>query len=282
MISSRRSNRLPASQRMRGRVLIAAGSDSGGGAGIQADIKTVTALGGFCATAITALTAQNTLGVHDISSVETSFIQTQMRVVLNDLGADCLKTGMLHSPDVINGVCDVLEAEAKSIPLVVDPVMVAKGGATLLDNDGISTLRGRLLPLASLITPNIPEAENLLGNSIQGLDEMKFAAEAIVGMGPAAVLIKGGHMDGNTLTDILFDGENFYLFETERIDTVHTHGTGCTMASAIATGLAQGISLPNSVELAQAYVVEAIRGAPGYGQGHGPIDHGHTVSPYAP
>ena len=265
---------------MRGRVLIVAGSDSGGGAGIQADIKTVTALGGFSATAITALTAQNTIGVHGVASVETSFIKAQMRVVLDDLGADCLKTGMLHCPEVINAVCDVLEVEATGIPLVVDPVMIAKGGATLLDNDGISTLRSRLLPLASLITPNIPEAETLLGISIKGVDEMKSAAEALIGMGPAAVLVKGGHMDGNKLTDVLFDAEHFHLFQTERVETVHTHGTGCTLSSAIATRLAQGFSLPTAVETAQAYVGGAIRSAPGYGQGHGPIDHGHNVLPF--
>ena len=265
---------------MNGRVLIVAGSDSGGGAGIQADIKTVTALDGFAMTAITALTAQNTLGVHDVSPVDIGFIQTQMRVVLDDLGADSLKTGMLHSPEVIDAVCSVVEADAASIPLVVDPVMVAKGGASLLDSDAVATLRDRLLPLARVITPNIPEAETLLGARIAGVDGMKSAAEKLMSMGPAAVLIKGGHMEGDRLTDVLLDADGFHLFETDRVDTVHTHGTGCTMASAIATGLAQGKSLPDAVSRAQAYVAAAIRGAPGFGQGHGPIDHGHTVSPF--
>ena len=265
---------------MNGRVLIVAGSDSGGGAGIQADIKTVTALDGFAMTAITALTAQNTLGVHGVSPVDIDFIQIQMRVVLEDIGADSIKTGMLHSAEVIEAVCSVAEKEASGIPLVVDPVMVAKGGASLLDTDAVATLRDRLLPLAGVITPNIPEAEALLGTEISGLDDMKASAERLVSLGPPAVLVKGGHMDGHVLTDVLLDVDGFHLFETERVDTVHTHGTGCTMASAIATGLAQGIGLPAAVGRAQAYVAAAIRGAPGYGSGHGPIDHGHTVSPF--
>lgn len=267
---------------MKGRVLIIAGSDSGGGAGIQADVKSVTALGGFAATAITALTAQNTLGVHDVYPVDTDFIQTQMRVVLDDIGADCLKTGMLHSADVIEAVCAVLEDEAVGIPVVVDPVMVAKGGASLLDGDSVATLRDRLLPLSRVITPNIPEAEEILDapGSIAGVDDMKAAAEALRALGPAAVLVKGGHMEGNALSDVLLDDDGFHIFETQRIDTAHTHGTGCTLASSIATGVAQGLTLPAAVGRAQAYVVAAIKGAPGYGAGHGPIDHGHTVAPF--
>ena len=262
---------------MTGRVLIIAGSDSGGGAGIQADLKTVTALKGYAATAITALTAQNTLGVHNVLSVETDFLQEQMRVVLHDIGADCLKTGMLHSAEVIEAVCAVIEADASDIPLVVDPVMVAKGGASLLDIDSVGSLRERLLPLARIITPNIPEAETLLGGTISSLDDMKRSAEKLLDMGPGAVLIKGGHMSGNRLTDVLLDADGFHLFETDRVETVHTHGTGCTTASAIAAGIAQGLQLPAAVKRAQAYVAAAIRAAPGIGQGHGPIDHGHTV-----
>lgn len=267
---------------MKGRVLIIAGSDSGGGAGIQADVKSVTALGGFAATAITALTAQNTLGVHDVFPVDTGFIQKQMRVVLDDIGADCLKTGMLHSAEVIEAVCTVLENEAAGIPVIVDPVMVAKGGASLLDSDSVTTLRDRLLPLAAVITPNIPEAEEILGapGSIVTVDDMKAAAEALKAMGPGAVLVKGGHMEGDALSDVLLDDDGFHVFETQRIDTAHTHGTGCTLASSIATGVAQGMGLPEAVGRAQAYVVAAIGGAPGFGAGHGPIDHGHTVSPF--
>ncbi|MFT5486274.1 MAG: hydroxymethylpyrimidine/phosphomethylpyrimidine kinase [Paracoccaceae bacterium] len=267
---------------MKGRVLIVAGSDSGGGAGIQADIKSVTALGGFAATAITALTAQNTLGVHDVFPVDIDFIQKQMRVVLDDIGADSLKTGMLHSAEVIEAVCAVVDDEATDIPLVVDPVMVAKGGASLLDGDSVATLRDRLLPLARVITPNIPEAEEILGErgSISTVGDMKHAAEALKAMGAGAVLVKGGHMEGDALSDVLLDDDGFHIFETQRIDTAHTHGTGCTLASAIATGIAQGMSLPDAVGRAQAYVVAAIKGAPGYGGGHGPIDHGHTVAPF--
>lgn len=265
---------------MKGRVLIVAGSDSGGGAGIQADIKSVTALGGFAATAITALTAQNTVGVHDVYPVDVGFIQKQMRVVLDDIGADCLKTGMLHSPEVIDAVCDVFESDAAGIPVVVDPVMVAKGGAALLAEEAVSTLRDRLLPLAHVITPNIPEAETLLGESIATVDDMKTAAEKLKSFGPAAVVLKGGHMEGNDLTDVLLDDDGFHLFETKRVDTAHTHGTGCTLASSIAAGVAQGMALPDAVGRAQAYVVVAIKGAPGYGDGHGPVDHGHTVAPF--
>ena len=265
---------------MKGRVLVIAGSDSGGGAGIQADIKSVTALGGFAATAVTALTAQNTLGVHHVFPVETGFIQSQMRVVLDDIGADSLKTGMLHNSEVIEAVSVVLENEATGIPLVVDPVMVAKSGASLLGSDAVATLRDRLLPLATIITPNIPEAEEILSQktgAIKTVDDMKAAAEALKIMGAAAVLVKGGHMEGDALSDVLLDDDEFYVFETQRIDTPHTHGTGCTLASSIATGIAQGLALPSAVNRAQAYVLAAIKGAPGLGAGHGPIDHGHTV-----
>lgn len=267
---------------MKGRVLIVAGSDSGGGAGIQADIKSVTALGGFAATAITALTAQNTLGVQDVFPVDIDFIQNQMRVVLDDIGADSLKTGMLHSAEVIDAVSTVLEREAAGIPVVVDPVMVAKGGASLLDTGSVTTLRDRLLPLARVITPNIPEAEEILGapGSISTVDDMKAAADALKALGPGAVLVKGGHMEGDALSDVLRDDDGFHVFETQRIDTAHTHGTGCTLASSIATGIAQGMGLPEAVGRAQAYVVAAIKGAPGFGAGHGPIDHGHTVAPF--
>lgn len=267
---------------MKGRVLIIAGSDSGGGAGIQADVKSVTALGGFAATAITALTAQNTLGVHDVFPVDIDFVQQQMRVVLDDIGADSLKTGMLHSAEVIEAVCAVIDDDGADIPLVVDPVMVAKGGAALLDVDSVTTLRDRLLPLARVITPNIPEAEKILGapGSISSVADMKQAAEALKALGAGAVLVKGGHMEGDALSDVLLDDDGYHIFETQRVDTVHTHGTGCTLASAIATGLAQKMSLPDAVGRAQAYVVAAIKGAPGYGAGHGPIDHGHTVGPF--
>ncbi len=262
---------------MQGRVLIIAGSDSGGGAGIQADIKTVTALDGFATTAITALTAQNTEGVHGVMPVDIAFIRQQMEVVLRDIGADSIKIGMLHNAEVINVVYSVLGAAAAGIPLVVDPVMVAKGGASLLNADAAGTLRKKLLPLATVITPNIPEAEALLGSSIGSVGDMEEAARALRAMGPAAVLVKGGHMEGDELVDLLVDEDGVHRFETRRIHTVHTHGTGCSLASAIATGLAQGNTLVYAVRRAQTYVAEAIRTAPGFGSGHGPINHAHTL-----
>lgn len=267
---------------MKGRVLIVAGSDSGGGAGIQADIKTVTALGGFAMTAITALTAQNTEGVFGIHEVPADFIALQMRLVLRDIGADCVKIGMLHRPDVIDAVCDTLEAEAVGVPVVVDPVMVAKGGASLLERQAVETMKRRMIAKAAVLTPNLPEAASLVGFAVESREDAVRAATALAKLGPRAVLMKGGHMTGPVLSDLLFaDGLLVAAFDQERIDTPHTHGTGCTTASAIATGLAQGLDLRDAVARALAYVREAIRTAPGYGHGHGPINHGHTVRPFA-
>ena len=264
---------------MKGRVLIVAGSDSGGGAGIQADIKAVTALRGFARTAITALTAQNTLGVHGVHGVPIGFIRQQMAVVLDDLGADAIKTGMLHDVPVIEAVCEEIAARAKGIPLVVDPVMIAKGGHPLIAADAISTLKARLLPLATVITPNLPEAEALVGRPIRTLADMRAAAEALRGLGAPGVLLRGGHMEGSALTDLLVTADGTEEFTATRIETRHTHGTGCTMASAIATGLAQGMALRDAVVRARAYVLAAIAAAPGYGAGHGPLDHGITFDP---
>ncbi|MEE2970120.1 MAG: bifunctional hydroxymethylpyrimidine kinase/phosphomethylpyrimidine kinase [Pseudomonadota bacterium] len=265
---------------MKGRVLIVAGSDSGGGAGIQADIKTVTALGGFAATAITALTAQDTTGVHGVHLVPIDFIRQQMQVVLGDIGADCIKTGMLHSSEVIEAVTDVIERNAAGIPVVVDPVMVAKGGAALLDPDATTALKSRILKAASVITPNLPEAEVLIGMTIENLDDMTRAGDALLEMGARAAIIKGGHLPGAKVHDLLVTPNGNEVFSAPRMDTKHTHGTGCTMASALATGLAQGMTLRNSLARAQSYVHDAIRNAPGIGSGHGPIAHGHTVKPY--
>ncbi|MFQ5775216.1 MAG: bifunctional hydroxymethylpyrimidine kinase/phosphomethylpyrimidine kinase [Kiloniellaceae bacterium] len=265
---------------MTGRVLIVAGSDSGGGAGIQADIKTVTALGGYAATAITALTAQNTRGVFGVVGVAPDFIQQQMRVVLDDIGADAVKTGMLHTAEVIGAVCEVLKSRTPAIPIVVDPVMVAQSGDTLLDPGAVETLAGRLLPLAAVLTPNAPEAERLTGLSIRDADGMVRAAERLLGLGPRAVLLKGGHLPGAVVRDVLVTREGTEVFENPRLDTPHTHGTGCTLASAIAAGLAQGTALRAAVVRARAYLHEAIRTAPGLGEGHGPVNHGHTVRPF--
>ncbi|WP_341897756.1 bifunctional hydroxymethylpyrimidine kinase/phosphomethylpyrimidine kinase [Ferrovibrio terrae] len=262
----------------RGRVLIIAGSDSGGGAGIQADIKTVTALGGYASTAITALTAQDTRTVHDIHEVPAAFIALQLRVVLQDIGADAIKTGMLHRADIIDAVVDALDQYAPDIPLVVDPVMVAKGGASLLQPSAAEALRKRLIPRATVITPNLPEAEVLSGVKIAGEADMPAAAERLLHLGARAVLLKGGHLPGDHLVDLLRlatgGGE---AFTGTRIDTTSTHGTGCTLASAIATGLAFGLSLRDAVAQARAYVRKAIETAPGFGHGHGPLNHAHTV-----
>ena len=264
---------------MKGRVLIIAGSDSGGGAGIQADIKAVTALGGFAMTAITALTAQNTLGVHGVSGVPIDFIRQQIAVVLDDLGADALKTGMLHDVPVIEAVCEEIAARAKGVPLVADPVMVAKGGHPLLAPAAVDTLKARLLPLATVITPNLPEAEVLVGRPIRDVADMRDAAAALRALGVPAVLLKGGHLEGDVVTDLLVTAEGVEEFTSARIATRHTHGTGCTLASAIAAGLAQGMSLRDAVVRARAYVRAAIAAAPGYGAGHGPLDHGITFDP---
>ncbi len=270
---------------MTGRVLIVAGSDSGGGAGIQADIKTVTALGGYAMTAITALTAQNTQGVFSIHDVPADFVAEQMRVVLSDIGADCIKVGMLHTPEVIEAVCDVLEAEAaagdRRIPIVVDPVMVAKGGQSLLAPEAMASLKARMIPLAHVLTPNVAEAEALTGLKVRGPDDAGPAARKLAAAGAGAVLLKGGHLPGETVIDILaMDGEIVEVFESPKIDTPHTHGTGCTLASATATGLAQGMAVRDAVARARRYVHEAIRTAPGLGQGHGPLNHGHTVGSF--
>jgi hydroxymethylpyrimidine/phosphomethylpyrimidine kinase len=265
---------------MQGRVLIIAGSDSGGGAGIQADIKTVTALGGFAMTALSALTAQNTEGVIAIHEVPTDFIAEQMCVVLSDLGADAIKTGMLHSSAVIETVSEILATV--DAPIVVDPVMVAKGGAALLLDEAVAAMKDRLIPMAHVLTPNVPEAETLTGITITDRQSAEQAAKLLSDQGPRAVLMKGGHMSGeadaDTVTDLLFeDGKLIEAFSSPRLNTRHTHGTGCTLASAIATGLAQNLSVSDSVERARDYVWEAIRTAPGYGKGHGPLNHGHTL-----
>ena len=262
---------------MKGRVLIVAGSDSGGGAGIQADIKTVTALGAYAATALTALTAQNTLGVHAVHPVPPDFIARQMEVVLTDIGADVVKTGMLADSAVIAVVCATLDRFAAGIPLVVDPVMVAKGGQSLLAAGAVDALRRLLLPRAAVITPNLPEAEALAGMSIGSVAEMRIAATALLSLGVPAVLLKGGHLPGDTLVDLLATPAGIEAFSAPRIQTRHTHGTGCTTASAVAAGLAQGLSLRDAVIRARAYVRAAIAAAPGFGGGHGPLDHSVTV-----
>ena len=262
---------------MKGRVLICAGSDSGGGAGIQADIKTVTALGGFATTAITALTAQNTMGVSSIIEVPINFLLEQIRVVLSDLGADCIKTGMLHNAQVIEAVSEAIEKDGEKKYLVVDPVMVAKGGHELLELSALHALKSHMIVRADLLTPNIPEAELLTGLEISDIDTMRRAAYAILEMGSKAVLLKGGHLKDETLTDILVTKDAEKTYSGPRLLTKHTHGTGCSMASAVATGIAQGDNLEMAVQRAKAYVFTAIKTAPQFGKGHGPLNHAHTV-----
>lgn len=260
-----------------GRVLIIAGSDSGGGAGIQADIKAVSALGAYAMTAISALTAQNTLGVQGVFPIPTDFIDQQIDSVLSDLGADCIKTGMLHDSAVIETVVAALDRLAPDVPLVVDPVMVAKGGASLLQDEAVETLRTRLAPRATVLTPNVPEAEALSGIAMKNDADLDEIGAALLSLGPKAVLLKGGHMSGDIVRDRLITSDGVQVFENQRIETVHTHGTGCTLASSIAAGISQGLSLADAVGRAEAYLHEAIRTAPGLGGGHGPVNHLHTV-----
>ena len=260
------------------RVLIVAGSDSGGGAGIQADIKTVTMLGGFAMTAVTAITAQNTRGVFGVVALDPAFVVRQMELVLEDIGADAIKTGMLHSTAMIDAVADALERFAPDVPLVVDPVMVAKGGASLLESAAEQRLCERLLPRALLVTPNAPEAAALTGLELSSPGDLERAAERLVELGAGAALVKGGHLAGERVVDVLSTRSGLKRrFEGPRLHTAATHGTGCTLASAIAVGVAQGMDLERAIERARAYLVEAMRTAPGLGAGHGPLNHGHPL-----
>jgi hydroxymethylpyrimidine/phosphomethylpyrimidine kinase len=265
--------------RLRGRILVVAGSDSGGGAGIQADIKTIVALGAYATTAITALTAQDTLGVHGIYPVQASFVRAQMMAALTDIGADAIKTGMLGDAATIEAVADVLAAQNPKPPLVVDPVMNAKGGVRLLGDDALAALKRVLLPHASLLTPNVPEAEELAGMQIFDVASMHHAAEAMLTLGVPAVLLKGGHLPGDEVVDLLATESGTKIFASPRIETRHTHGTGCSLASAIAAGLAQGLDLADAVRRARAFVHAAIATAPGFGAGHGPLNHAVTIDP---
>jgi hydroxymethylpyrimidine/phosphomethylpyrimidine kinase len=255
----------------RGRVLVIAGSDSGGGAGVQADIKTVTALGGYAATAVTAITVQNTLGVEQVFPIPTDVVEAQALAVLRDIGADAIKTGMLGDRATVEMAARLLAGAGVSS--VVDPVMAAKDGSALLSDPAIDAMREALIPHATLLTPNAPEAAALTGRPVETTEDLKRAGEALLARGCEAVLMKGGHIPGERVVDILLTPVSEVRFESGRIDTRHTHGTGCTLASACATGLAQGLSLEHAVRRARDYVQEAIRRAPGFGAGHGPLDH---------
>ena len=260
----------------KGRVLAIGGSDSGGGAGIQADIKTVTALGGYAASAITAVTVQDTLGVHAIHAVPANLVAAQVRAVLDDIGADVIKTGMLGEADAAWAIVEALAAYPDS-PLVIDPVLSASTGAELTRPAAHEPLR-RLIARAALVTPNAPEAASLTGVEVTTTDDLRAAGAALLATGAHAVLMKGGHIAGDPVVDLLITGARETLFEGPRVASRDTHGTGCTLASACATGLAQGLTLEMAVARAWAYTGEAIRRAPGFGAGQGPLGHAAATS----
>ena len=273
---------MPQHPTAKARVLSIAGSDSGGGAGIQADIKTITALHGYATTAITALTAQNTVGVQGILPVPPDFIRSQIRSVLDDIGTDAIKTGMLGGSDEIAVVAEEItraKMARPDLPIVIDPVMVAKGGAVLLKAEALEALRRLLLPQASVITPNLPEAEYLTGMVLADVADMRAAARYLHEATGASVLLKGGHLPGDDLVDVLMDEHGLHDFPTTRLPGRHTHGTGCTRTRALPTRRAQGIPLHDAVAQARQYVRNAIIHAPGLGKGAGPL--WHAVDPTA-
>ena len=253
-----------------------AGSDSGGGAGIQADLKTFEAFGVFGTCAVTSVTAQNTMGVRAVHTIPAAIVQAQIEAVFSDLLPAVVKTGMLATREVVEAVSDSLR-QHKPSAYVLDPVMVATRGKRLLEGEAKEMLTRLLLPLATLVTPNIPEAEALTGRSIDGPDGMREAARALVGFGAGAALLKGGHLEGDEAVDVLWDGSDERLWRRARIDTPHTHGTGCSLSAAVAAGLALGWSLSDSVDRAISHVARAIANAPGLGRGNGPIHHGVEV-----
>lgn len=256
-------------------IFIIAGSDPSGGAGIQADIKTVTSLGGYAMAAITALTAQNSQKVTDIHVPPALFLKEQIQLVLEDITPKAIKTGMLFNKEVVDTLVQTLP---KDIPLVIDPVMVASSGAILLEKEAIHVLKTQLIPKATLITPNIPEAELLIGKKIHSLNAMQEAGKSLLTLGTGAVLLKGGHLpQEGKVTNILFYNDKIIEFTTDYINTHNTHGSGCTLASAIATLLGGGKSLPEACEGGGLYVHAAIQAAPGYGRGHGPLTHNYAL-----
>lgn len=271
------NRRLPSPQ---GRVLTIAGSDSGGGAGIQADLKTIALLGSYGMSAITALTAQNTCGVSAIHAVPPEFVAAQLEAVLGDIGADTVKTGMLLHAGIIAVVAAAIQQHA--LLAIIDPVMIAKGGAALLQDEALAALRTELIPQAYLLTPNLPEAEALTGLTISNEAEMAAAARALHGLGAANVLLKGGHLAGAEAIDLLLCGDQLHRFTAPRFVTPHTHGTGCTLAAAIATFLAQGWPLPAAVGRAKSFLTAAIASALPLGSGHGPVNHWQGAKVFHP
>ena len=258
--------------KIKSKILIIAGSDSSGGAGIQADIKTVTALGSYAMTAVTAITAQNTRGVKRITPIPTTNVQKQITMILDDIGANAVKIGMLHNVSIIKCVYHILK-KYKLKNIVLDPVMVAKDGSKLINNSSIIYLKKLLLPLSNIVTPNIPEAEVLTGCSILNREDMVKAAKKILSMGPKNVLLKGGHLKKKMIFDILVTKKEIRFFSKKKIKTKNIHGTGCTLSSALATCLSQKKNILKSCRISLKYVNRAITSAPGYGKGFGPLNH---------
>ena len=254
------------------KILISAGSDSSGGAGIQADIKTVTALGSYAMTAVTAVTAQNTKGINGITPIPTKNVQKQIVMVLEDIGADAVKIGMLHNVSIIKCVYKILK-KYKLKKIVLDPVMIAKGGARLINKSSVKYLKKLLIPLADLVTPNIPEAEVLTGYSISNKQDMIRAGKKILNMGPKSVLIKGGHLKNKMIFDILVTKKGIKIFSKKKFKSKNTHGTGCTLSSALATCLSQKKNIFSSCKISLKYVEQGIKSAPRYGEGFGPLNH---------
>ncbi|NBC21391.1 MAG: bifunctional hydroxymethylpyrimidine kinase/phosphomethylpyrimidine kinase [Alphaproteobacteria bacterium] len=257
----------------RGRVLVIAGSDSGGGAGIQADIKAITAMGGFAMTAVTAITVQDTTAVHSVWPVPVEAVTGQIAVTLSDLGADSIKTGMLGERALVEAIAETLDAGATGIPRVIDPVMVSSRGDRLLPESAIDTIRALLIPQAQLVTPNAWEAQILTGNPVETVDDQRRAAEQLLEAGARGALVKGAHVAGDVIVDVLQTPDGEWLFEGPRIATQSTHGTGCTLASSTAALIAQGRTVPDAAGAARDYLVEAISRSPGFGAGHGAVDH---------
>ncbi|HJO77035.1 MAG TPA: bifunctional hydroxymethylpyrimidine kinase/phosphomethylpyrimidine kinase [Pelagibacteraceae bacterium] len=258
--------------KIKSKILVIAGSDSSGGAGIQADIKTVTALGSYAMTAITAVTAQNTKGIKKINPISTKNVQKQITMILDDIGADGVKIGMLHNASIIKCVYSILK-KYKLKNIVLDPVMIAKGGTKLINNSSIKYLKKLLLPLSNLVTPNIPEAEVLIGGQISNKKDMIEAAKIILNMGSKNVLLKGGHLKSKMIYDILATKKGIKVFSKKKIKTRNTHGTGCTLSSALATCLSQKKNVFKSCKISLNYINQAITYAPGYGKGYGPLNH---------
>jgi hydroxymethylpyrimidine/phosphomethylpyrimidine kinase len=264
-------------KRVPARLLVIAGSDSGGGAGIQADIKTGCAFGVYAMSAVTAVTAQDTMGVHSIHLVPAATVRDQIAFSLADIGADAIKIGMLGSAEIVETIADILETEARGIPVVLDPVLASTSGTPLLDLDAIDLMTLRLFPLATVVTPNLPEAAALTGMAIGDDAQIRQAAQRLRGLGARAVLVKGGHGAGDRVRDILVDEEGVQTFETSRITAGATHGTGCALATAIACGLAGQLTLSDAIRQARRFVLAALESAPDLGHGSRPLNFMHGI-----